>query len=39
MATSQVFDIEDGYPDQTQRIIIDDKTYEVRFIPSKTNRN
>ena len=32
MATSQVFDIEDGYPDQTQRIIIDDKTYEVRFL-------
>lgn len=32
MATSQVFNIEEGYPDQTQRIIIDDKTYEVRFI-------
>ena len=32
MSTSQVFNIEDGDPDQTQRIIIDDKTYEVRFI-------
>lgn len=32
MATSQVFDIEDGYPDQTQRIVIDNKTYEVRFV-------
>lgn len=31
METSQVFDIEDGYPDQTQRIVIDNKTYEVSF--------
>ncbi|HAZ57419.1 MAG TPA: hypothetical protein DCY22_02320 [Bacteroides graminisolvens] len=32
MITTQFFNIVDGYPDQIQRVVIDDKTYEVRFI-------
>lgn len=32
MITTQLFNIVDGYPDQVQRVVIDDKTYDVRFI-------
>ena len=39
MATSQVFDIEDGYPDQTQRTVIDDKTYEVNLVKINTKKD
>ena len=32
MAVSFVFDLGDGYPDQTQRVVIDNKTYDFRFV-------
>ena len=31
MAVDFVFDL-DGYPDQTQRVVIDNKTYDFRFV-------
>lgn len=31
MAASFIFDL-DGYPDQTQRVIVDNKTYDFRFV-------